>query len=580
MGGRTTVGSGAGGPDMGSRSPAGDQTYATGKVWARVRIGRRLPAWDASVPYAYRINIPGLKPGRYTIRGFGASSPVFTAGTGRRLYSQLVAHALFFFRAQHDGNLVDPRVLDRRPSHLTDRSAISYYPAVYSNGVLSASLKPTVRRVNALGGWFDAGDFIKLVQTASYADAMILVADRDYRRLLDHGSANFTREARYELDWLQRMWDDRHRTLYYQVGIGDGNNRFHGDHDAWRLPQADDRLHAAPGSPNLAGRLAADFALCYQVYRRSSPAYAGRCLRSAEHVFALARTSHVGTLLTASPHDYYPESSWRDDLELGAAELALALQAGHVPSGLPHAKPAFYISRAAHWARAYISSSENGTDTLNLYDVSGLAHYELVRALRPTHNRGSAGATSRMLLANLKMQLRAAAAESAKDPFGFGVAYNSQVDMTPHGLGLALESYFYDSLTRTRTFSNFGATQLGWALGDNAWGSSFIVGAGSTFPQCLQHEVANLSGNLNGKPPILLGATVDGPNTVASFSGLGLQQGMRACPVKGGDRFAPFDARGVKYIDNVIDYPSTEPANDYTAPTVLLFAELAAGAHM
>jgi endoglucanase len=67
-----------------------------------------------------------------------------------------------------------------------------------------------------------------------------------------------------------------------QVGIGDGNNQILADHDLWRLPEIDDALdvhqgddmyfvkyrpvfRAAPAnstvSPNLAGRLAAAFAL-------------------------------------------------------------------------------------------------------------------------------------------------------------------------------------------------------------------------------------------------------------------------------------------------------------------------------
>ena len=50
--------------------------------------------------------------------------------------------------------------------------------------------------------------------------------------------ADFTAEARFGAQWLLRMWDDRTRTLYYQVGIGDGNDAIVGDHDIWRLPQA------------------------------------------------------------------------------------------------------------------------------------------------------------------------------------------------------------------------------------------------------------------------------------------------------------------------------------------------------
>ena len=155
------------------------------------------------------------------------------------------------------------------------------------------------------------------------------------------------------------MWNDTTRTLYYQVGIGEGNASTLGDHDLWRLPQADDTYGgqdassryirhrpvfraAPPGSPispNLAGRDAAAFALCDQVFRSSDPQLAARCLRAGEHIFELADTEPHGHLLTAIPFDFYPESEWRDDLELGATELAIALSSGTPPAGLPHTQP-------------------------------------------------------------------------------------------------------------------------------------------------------------------------------------------------------------------------------------------------
>ena len=167
--------------------------------------------------------------------------------------------------------------------------------------------------------------------------------------------SNFTAEARFGLDWLLRMWDDRTRTLYYQVGIGTGNHSFVGDHDIWRLPQADDTYGGqnpayryirhrpvfragppdSPVSPNLAGRDAAAFALCFQVFRATG------CLRAAEHIYALADT-RPGRLTTALPYGFYPETEWRDDMELGAVELAgslLALRHGTVPCTLNYETP-------------------------------------------------------------------------------------------------------------------------------------------------------------------------------------------------------------------------------------------------
>ena len=140
----------------------------------------------------------------------------------------------------------------------------------------------------------------------------------------------------------------------------------------------------APGSlvsPNLAGRDAAAFGLCFQLFKATDPAFANRCLLAGEHIFDLADTAPSGNLTTYLPFSFYPETEWRSDLELGAVELYLAAASGGLPAGLPHTDPLFYLQQAAHWASAYITGPGDAADTLNLYDVSGLAHYELHRAI-------------------------------------------------------------------------------------------------------------------------------------------------------------------------------------------------------
>ena len=91
------------------------------------------------------------------------------------------------------------------------------------------------------------------------------------------------------------------------------------EYDIWALPQAADNYEqpgdpqpcdpyttfyicyrpvyvagpaGSPISPNLAGRLAADFALCYQLNRVANPSLANQCLTNAEDIFALADTSY------------------------------------------------------------------------------------------------------------------------------------------------------------------------------------------------------------------------------------------------------------------------------------------------
>ncbi len=51
--------------------------------------------------------------------------------------------------------------------------------------------------------------------------------------------------------------------------------------------------------------------------------------------------------------------------------------------------------------------------------------------------------------------------------------------------------------------------------------------------------------------------------------GLGTVPGMRACAA---GHFAPFDTKTAAYEDNVVSWPSVEPAEDYTAASLPTFA--------
>jgi endoglucanase len=319
----------------------------------------------------------------------------------------------------------------------------------------------------------------------------------------------------------------------------------------------------APGSlisPNLAGRDAAALAECYQVFKTSDAAFATRCLNAAEHIFTLANTSPSGNLLTVIPYSFYPETEWRDDLEWGATELYLAT--GSMA----------YLQQAAHWANAYITGPGDAADTLNLYDTSGLAHYDLYRAITQAGNPSGLEVTQAALLADLKKQLDGALAQGATDAFGFGFPW-AAFDTTSHGFGLAVMASEYDQLSGTTTYAAQGTRWIGNVLGANAWGVSLAVGDGTTFPHCMQHQVANLTGSLDGTPPILAGAVVEGPNKVVSK---GLVSGMRPCPANGVDVFAPFNSTAT-FSDNVQSWSTDEPAIDLSATSPLAFARQAAG---
>ncbi len=336
----------------------------------------------------------------------------------------------------------------------------------------------------------------------------------------------------------------------------------------------------APISPNLAGRLAADFALCYQVFRASDPGYAGRCLRSAETVYALAGTHWKGPLLTALPWDFYPETTWRDDMMLGATELALALEQGAarhparpaeagLPAGLPVRSARAYLRDAVTWAGEWIRGKAALSDTLNLYDVSALADYELIRAIHRGPS-GWLGLRPASLMANLRGQIEKGIHTAAADPFGFGFAWD-QWDTTTHGAGLVVMAGEYDALAGKPVYAAWAQRWLDDILGGNAWGVSLIVGDGTVYPDCMQHQVANLAGSRDGRPPILAGAAVEGPN---SYAATGTVPHMRPCAANapGDVPYQSFDGHRAVFADNVQSYSTVEPAIDLTALTPLAFA--------
>jgi endoglucanase len=460
-------------------------------------------------------------------------------------------------------------------------------PRYDSNDNLLGRLHRVGGPVDVAGGWFDAGGgYEKFAYTSSYADGLMLLAARDFPGTYPA----LAPEAGFGLSYLQKLWNPATKVVYIQVGIGTGNasNSIQGDYNFWFPPQAEDRMDVRPGghpgptayyvkyrpvfeaappgariSPDFAGRLAADYALGAQLAAKQDPARAQHLLALARGVYAMAKTSHVGALVTVYPNDFYPGTEWKSDMLWGAAEIALAQEA----LGGPPARVQAELAVAAHWAKAYLAQGHKaGGDTLNLYDTGALGEAELLQAMRqPGASQVIAPAT---LLGDLAAQLRLGEQWARHDPFALGTGLGSS-DATPHAFGLYITDALYRKYGGTGAYEGFAAQQLGYALGANPWGTSFVVGAGTTFPHCMQSEIANLAGSLSGTGNVQVGATVDGPSSPDNFSGLGTVSGMRPCSA---GSYKLFNTKAAAYEDNVVSWPSVEPAADYSANSLLAFA--------
>lgn len=142
---------------------------------------------------------------------------------------------------------------------------------------------------------------------------------------------------------------------------------------------------------------------------------------------------------------------------------------------------------------------------------------------------------------------------------------------------MASEAHY---ITGAPSYDTYSERWLANILGTNPWGTSFIVGDGTIFPNCIQHQVANIAGALDGTSggtPILWGAATEGPNSYTTF---GTLDGMNLCPANNKDTFkkfngnsGPFDPNNpAVYQDNVQSYVTTEPAIDLTSTSFLMFA--------
>jgi endoglucanase len=549
--------------------------------------------WNSRYHAVYQLTFSRLHaPGTYKISvsagGQTATSPAFRVGSPAVLYHQLVLNGVRYFTSERDGGDVVHSVLDRKPANLTDKKATVYAaPKFDDNDNLLGKFKKIGGPVDVAGGWFDAGGgYEKFAYTASYADALLLMADRN-----NPGTySTLGPEAQFGLKWLEKLWNPKKKVLYIQVGIGNGNasNTIQGDYNFWFKPQAEDKMNVAKGGnpgptayyvkyrpvfeaappgqkidPDFAGRFAAAFGLAAQVDARTSHAQAEHQLSLARGIYAMAKTTNVGQLLTTYPYDYYSGTEWKSDMLWGADEIALADEALHAPAATVHAD----LETAAYWAQQYIAQGHPaGGDTFNLYDNGAVGEGELLKAMQHAH---AAPVMARgALLADLAAQLKLGEANSAGDPFELGVQLGPN-DASPHAFGLYITNAIYQQYGGSDQFAEFAQQQLNFALGGNAWGASFVVGAGSTFPHCMQSEIANLSGSLTGTGNIQLGAVTDGPSDPSWFAGLTNLSTMKTCSY---GHYGPFDTKTAKYQDAVADWPSDEPADDYTANSVLAFS--------
>jgi hypothetical protein len=397
------------------------------------------------------------------------------------------------------------------------------------------------------GGWHDAGDYIKFVGTTSYVLAVDLMALRDDGEAFGPPGKELASELRWGLDWLLKMVAGV--APLHQVG-GEG------DHDAdWRIPEGDTakpvaaydarpvfRMAKGRGR-NLLGRSAAAFAFGSQVYA-ADEAYSRRLLAAARATYALAKARPGAQ--SPDPPGFYPETVGEDDLVLAAAALARVTGEANYASD-------------AHSFGTRLTPMP-GTP-VGWGSVDALALLEAARAFPPESQE-------RLDLARQLAALAAPIAATATSPVGPGGAFGYALPTFDNGsiaesLGAAVTCLASRRLNGIAGCDVVARRQVHWMLGENPFGLSFLIGAGTASPQNLHHSFAQAA------HVTISGAILGGPTSVHI-----LDESKLPLPPKT-DPYAPWSTDDLLYEDKTDDYVCNEPAIDFSAALVFTLGELA-----
>jgi hypothetical protein len=378
-------------------------------------------------------------------------------------------------------------------------------------------------RVDLTGGWMDAGDTLKFTGTTAYTVVSLLLA----ARLEPAQRDRLVAAAQVGVRWLLKA-NPAPGVFVSQVG----DIFFDHDRDPTQGydPAADDRSPVPQLAARQAltgvgydsgGRVAAALALAAQA-ERDAARRAG-LVAAARAWYAAGRAQ--GGLAPRLPADPYRSTSGRDDMALAAIELRHA--GGSTQDVLD----------AMTWLRGAEPASPTSWDS-----VGALAAAELC---------GAAGAPAPSIEARRAgcSFLRRAAAFSERRARRHALGTVGVLDFgttaQQGGAGAVLAMAGEDELA---------ADARDWMLGRNPWGASFVAGVGPAPPSRMHHWAAP-------RPALLRGAVVGGPTTPSVLRGRGIPYTPSS-----------LDGPAGVYEDRGLNYVTSEPAINYAASALLLFA--------
>lgn len=431
-------------------------------------------------------------------------------------------------------------------------------------------------RMNATGGWHDAGDQLKYLITSSNTTARLLMTyqmrpERFIDEVNDQGLPmkndlpDILDEAKWGLEWILKLHPGPNE-LYHQVAddrdhrgfklphednadYGWGANRFRPVYFATGKPQGlSEYKSEATGIGNLAGRSAATLALGYQVFI-SFPEFhefAEKCLRAAVELYQMGKQQEGFQQGNSFSAPYrYEENTWADDMEWAAAEL------------FKISKEKDYLEDARRYAsiiKEWSWMERDSASHYEMYPFINMGHYALWQIGKEEDKK--------QMVSYFEQNLEQVKKRAEQNPYGVGHLFIWCSNNL--AAAVATQAMLYEEMTGSKKYRPLLVNHVNWLLGLNPWGSSMITGLPehADFPLDVHMPFWRL---LNTS---IAGSLVDGPIWSS------IHENMLGIEFSEPDEYAHLQPDHIKYMDDWMDYSTNEPTLDGSAELLMILTYL------
>jgi len=477
------------------------------------------------------LNLPSQGTWKLAVSGSDTAKLVRSNSPWTFLAPLLVRH-LRLMRSGPDQSLF------RAPSHLGDTACQVMIPdGSWSNGAWKNG-SPT-RKVNAVGGWYDAGDQIKFTLTTAYTTYYLLRAWQANpgihgRTLSTSSLPDLLDEARHGLDYLDRMLVD---DTTFVIEVGDGKDHEQGS----RLPQFDaldgQRPALVASSPMQMGFTGAALALGSRVFASLDPERAARWKATALRLHAISTApgaSREGAFFRQTVNDFYSDPTPYDNLALMEREL-------HALTG---------DSLHLKLARSFADSAGVGGEP-GWTDVATTVNADMAADWPASRQRLTTGFQTYKNFAKNSAPL-------------WGIASQPGWCQILGWPVLAAETWRSSAVVSDTSLQAFSRDLMDYLLGRNNWGVSFVMSR--RIPGSVKN-IFNPIYTLSGEFPE--GAVAEGPGSKSVHQSLAQYFSIPATSPE-----TPFNTTTTVFYDNATDFQTMETTIAQQATMLYLLSVL------